>query len=99
MKINVAYTIYQINRDARMVEVVLDELPKITNEFTLIETFHLLPIFQDPRITALLERYTHDGRYLVVCNAAEALGRPTDEIIERFRKKERVKRWWHWWKR
>jgi len=59
MKINVAFAIYQINRDDRMVEVVLDEFPNISNEYALIETFHLLPIFPDSRIKMLLE---HSGQ-------------------------------------
>ncbi|HVU53476.1 MAG TPA: hypothetical protein VHD83_00400 [Puia sp.] len=99
MKINVAFAIYQINRDNGMVEVVLDEFPKINDEFALIDTFYLLPIFQDPRITALLERYTHDKRYLVVYNAARALGRPTDEVVKEFRKKGKPKSWWQRWRK
>jgi len=68
-------------------------LPKITNEYTLTYTLHLLPMFPDPRIRKLLEGYTNDGRYLVEYNACVALGRPTDEVVKRARDKKRS--WWH----
>jgi len=93
LRISVAYAIYQINADPNVIEVVLEEFPKITNEYTLIYALHLLPMFPDPRIRKLLEGYTNDGRYLVEYNACVALGRPTGEVVKRARDKKRS--WWH----
>ena len=92
--ISVAYAIFQINRDLNMIEVVLEEFPKITNEYSLIGALHLLPIFPDQRITSLLTTYTHDRRYLVVYNATRALGGPTNAVVEEFRGRKIGKNWW-----
>jgi hypothetical protein len=88
MVIFVAFSIYQINRDARMIEAVLAELPKITNEYILIDTLYYLGIFDDPRIKAALKQYRKDPRYLVAYNAARTLGESTDEVVQEFRKKK-----------
>jgi hypothetical protein len=101
MKINVAFAIFQIIGEAEMVEVVLEECPKITDEYALIDILWLLPAFQDSRITALLEQYTHEKRYLIAYNATRYLGRPTDEVVKRFRKERKpaswLKRWFSRW--
>ncbi|GGB01067.1 HEAT repeat domain-containing protein [Puia dinghuensis] len=91
MKVNVAYAIYQVNYDRGMVDIVLAELPKIGSEYSLIDVMHLLPNFQDPRVTELLRVYRHDKRYLVAYNAARALGESTDKVVRDFLGR---KAWW-----
>lgn len=91
VKVNVAYSIYQINQDKTMIEVILAEFPRITSEYTLTEVLHLLPLFRDPRVTELLHTYRRDKRYLVAYNAARALGESTDRVVAEFRHK---KSWW-----
>lgn len=93
MKIYVAFAIFQITGEVEMVDVVLEELPKINNEYALIDILWWLPAFRDRRITALLEQYTHDKRYLVAYNATRNLSRSTDEVIERYRKERKPPSW------
>lgn len=88
MKITFANAIYQINADHAMSDIVLEQMPAITDKYVLIDALHLLPDFKDPRITALLEEYARDSRYLVAYNATAALGKPTGEIVARFRKRK-----------
>lgn len=87
MVISVACSIYQINKDPKMVEALLTELPRITSEYALIDILYDLRIFDDPRIKTALKKYRSDHRYLVAYNAARALGESTDEVVREFRKK------------
>ena len=88
MVIFVAYSIYQINKDSRMIDVALDELPKITDEYALLDILYYLGLFNDPRIKVALRKYRNDPRYLVAYNAARALGESTNAVVEEFRKKK-----------
>jgi len=90
-KVNVAYSIYQINQDKTMIEVVLAEFPKITGQYILTDVLHILPLFRDTRLTELLRTYRRDKRYLVAVNAATALGESTDRVVAEFRHR---KSWW-----
>ncbi len=76
-----------------MTDIVLEQLPKIKSQFTLIDLLYLLPTFKDPRTTALLNSYRTHEKYLVAYNATRALGLPTDGVVNKFRQKETKSFW------
>ncbi|WP_133159415.1 hypothetical protein [Solitalea longa] len=88
MKVTIAYSIFQICQDPKMIEIVLETMPRITNEFELIDVLYYLPSFKDKRITDLHHSYRNHKDYLVAYNAIRYLGLPTDEVIEKFRDKK-----------
>jgi hypothetical protein len=96
-KVTIAHAIFQICQDKGMIDVVLQETPKVTGEFGLIAIFYLLRTFKDERLLALLDLYRHDKRYLVAYNATRARGEPTEKVVERFRKKRLKATWWQRW--
>lgn len=85
-RITIAHAIFQIAQDQKMVDIVLDEIPKISNQYELIDMLYMLPDFQDPRLIELLKGFQEHKEYLVAYNATRALGLPTDEIVKKFRK-------------
>lgn len=85
-KVTVAYAIFQICQDRQMIDVVLEELPGITDQYELIDVLYLLPVFNSEEITKLLNNYCNHEEYLVAYNATNALGLPVDEVIRRARK-------------
>ena len=87
MVVFIAYSIYQINQDAQMIDKVLKELPKITSEYALVDIQYYLGLFNEPPIKAELRKYRNDHRYLVAYNAARALGESTDDVVQEFHKK------------
>lgn len=89
IKIPIAYSIYQICGDAKMIDLVIQEMPKITNQYELIDILYLLPGFNNERIKKLLNEFRNHKEYLVVYNATRALGLPTDEVVEKFRKRNK----------
>jgi hypothetical protein len=93
MKVIIAHSIFQIAQDERMKDIVLETMPKITNEFELINVLYYLPKFKDQRITDLHHSYRNHKKYLVAYNAARYLGLPTDEVVQKFRDKEQKGFW------
>jgi hypothetical protein len=91
IKVTVAHSIFQICNDPKMVDIVLEEVPKSSAPFELIDILYLLPAFKDRRVTALLHSYRDHKEYLVAYNATRALGLPTDDIVNRFRNEDRHK--------
>lgn len=89
IRVTAAFAIFQICRDGRMIDVVLKELPYITNQYELISILHLLPAFKDQRVTTILKDYMERDEYLVAYNAAMALGLSTDGVVRKFSKKEK----------
>ena len=87
-KITLAYAIYQICNNGKMIDIVLDELPKITDQHRLIEIMYLLTAFNNEKITESVIIYLDDEDYLVAYNAARALGLSTDDIVQKFRIKK-----------
>ena len=87
MKVTIAHSIFQICQDTNMIEIVLEAMPKITNQYELIDVLYYLPDFKDKRITELHNNYRNHHEYLVAYNATQYLGLPTDEVVEKFRKK------------
>jgi hypothetical protein len=87
MKVKIAYVIFQISRDKKMIDIALQEIPKVENEFSLIELLHLLPGFEDDGVLAMLDQFRDDKRYLVAYNATAAMALPTDIVIANFRNK------------
>ena len=57
MKVTIAHSIFQISRDEKMKEIVLETIPKITNEVELIDVLYYLPDFKDKRVTDLHHTY------------------------------------------
>jgi hypothetical protein len=87
MRIFMAHSIFKICEDNKMIDIVLETLPKITNEYELIEVFYYLPNFKNDKITELHHSYRNHHIYLVAYNATQALGLPTKEVVEKFREK------------
>lgn len=86
MRIIIAHAIFQICQDPKMIDIVLETMPGITNEYDLIEVLYYLPGFRENRITDLHHSYLNHQKYLVAYNAARYLGLPTDEVVARFSK-------------
>ena len=93
MKVTIAHSIFQITEDAKMIEIVLETMPRITNEFELIDVLYYLPNFKDKRVTDLHHSYRHHKDYLVASNATRYLGLPTDGVVEKFRDKKQRSFW------
>jgi hypothetical protein len=94
MKVKIAHSIFQISQDEKMKDIVLETMPQITGEFELIDVLYFLPFFKDDKITDLLQSYRNHKKYLVAYNATRYLGLPTDEVVEKFRNKEKPKSFW-----
>jgi hypothetical protein len=93
MKVTIAHSIFQIVQDEKMIEIVLVTMPRITNEFELIDVLYYLQDFKDERITALHHSYRDHKDYLVAYNATRYLGLPTDEVVQKFRNKKQRSLW------
>jgi hypothetical protein len=91
MKVTIAHSIFQICQDNKMIEIVLETMPRITNQYELINVLYYLPDFKDKRITELHDNYRNHKEYLVAYNATRYLGLPTNEVVEKFREKEKNK--------
>lgn len=88
MKVTIAHSIFQICQDTKMIEIVLETMPRITNQFELIDVLYYLPDFKDNRVKELHHNYRNYKEYLVAYNATQSLGLPTDEVVEKFREKK-----------
>jgi hypothetical protein len=95
MKVIIAHSIFQINRDVGMIDTVLETMPEITNEFELIHTLYYLSDFEDKRTLELLDSYRYYKDYLVAYNAARYLGLPTEEVVNEFRDNEQRGSFWN----
>jgi hypothetical protein len=95
MKVTIAHSIFQICLDSKMIQIVLETMPSITNEFELIDVLYYLPNFQNKRITELHHNYRNHKDYLVAYNATRYLALPTDEVVEKFRNKEKQRSVWN----
>lgn len=93
MKVTIAHSIFQISADEKMKDIVFETMPKITGEFELINVLYYLPGFKDKRITDLHLSYRNHNKYLVAYNATQALGLPTDEVVQKFRDKKEKGFW------
>lgn len=94
MKVKIAHAIFQISQDEKMKDIVIETMQQITGEFELIDALYYLSFFKDNRITELLNSYRNHKKYLVAYNATRYLGLPTDEVVEKFRNKEKPKSFW-----
>ncbi|MES2372004.1 MAG: hypothetical protein V4557_05450 [Bacteroidota bacterium] len=98
-KIHLAKAIFKIDpNQAAMKDIAFEEFEKISEEFELIGSFHLLIHFQDDQINTLIQKYIDDKRYLVAYNARTSLGIDTRELIEREQSSRLPKKaWWKIW--
>jgi hypothetical protein len=94
MKVTIAHSIFQICQDTQMIEIVLETMPRISNQFELIDVLYYLPDFKDKKITELHNNYRNHNEYLVAYNATRYLGLPTDEVVEKFREKKNHRSIW-----
>jgi len=85
-KVTVAYAIYQVCKDEKMIDVILAETASISNWQELVDIMYILAGFKDERVQSLLNSYRQHSDYLVAYNATRAMGLPTDEVVTRFRK-------------
>jgi hypothetical protein len=93
MTMTIAHAIFGISQDEKMKSIVLECMSKISDNYELISVLWFLPEFKDQQITALLHSYRNHKDYLVAYNATRYLGLPTDEIVEKFRNKNRKSFW------
>lgn len=94
MKVTIAHSIFQICQDTKMIEIVLETMPRITNQYELIDVLYYLADFKDKRITELHNNYRNHKEYLVAYNATRYLGLRTDEVVEKFREKKTHRSLW-----
>jgi hypothetical protein len=93
-KVTTAYSKFQISEDQKMVDIILQELPKITDQYELIDVLYMLPAFKDEKITALLDNYRNHKVYLVAYNATIALGLSTVDVVKKARQQNKKKNFW-----
>jgi hypothetical protein len=74
-KIITAISIFEINRDQKMIETATVSFKTIKDKFQLISAFHYLVRFQNPEISRLIEEYTTNSDYLISYNAKQVLGK------------------------
>lgn len=86
IKITIAHAIFQICQDKRMINIVLEEIKSLTDQYKLIDILYLLPGFGNESVNALLNEYCNHKEYLVAYNATRALGLPTENVVHKFRK-------------
>lgn len=94
MKVTIAHSIFQICQDTKMIEIVLETMPKIISQYELIDVLYYLPDFKDKRITELHHSYRNHKEYLVAYNATRYLDLSTDEVVEKFRNKKEQRSIW-----
>ena len=94
MKVTIAHSIFQICQDTKMIEIVMETMPRITNEFELIDVLYYLPDFKDKQIVELHQSYRNHKDYLVAYNATQSLGLPTDEVVKKFQDKKKHRSIW-----
>ena len=83
-KIVWANAIYRLNNgEEEMKKIALCEFEKITDEYSLRNSFYPLAEFHDPKINARIANYQNDKNYLNALHARTSLGIDTKEIDER----------------
>ena len=92
MKVTIAHSIFKICGDNKMIDIVLDETPKITNQYELIAILYFLPDFKDERLIKTLDNLRSNKEYLIAYNATRVLGLSTDEVVQKFRNLEKGKK-------
>jgi hypothetical protein len=96
LKIIWASCIFEISQDDEMKSIALKEFDNVSEKYTRTSIFHYLAIFNDPGIKEKVKNYINHEDYLTAYNARTSLGIDTKEIVERERKKDRIKRWKFW---
>jgi len=86
LKIIIAHSIFQINKDPKMAPAVLQELSMSGSWHvsSLIDILYMLPDFQDAAINRQLECFSNSTNYLIAYNATSVLGRPTEPVVKKF---------------
>ncbi len=94
MKVTIAHSIFQICQDRKMIDIVLETMPRITNQFELIDVLYYMPDFKDNRVTELHNSYRNHKEYLVAYNATQSLGLPTKEVVKKIQEKKKQRSLW-----
>lgn len=87
IKLTIAWAIFEIIQDNKMVGIVLDSIKKIDNKsdayyvYKLTDAFYKLAKFHNVKIDLVLKRYTSRSEFLLAYNAERAL-RIAQEIKE-----------------
>lgn len=92
IKITIAHSIYLINNDSYMIEIVIKETEKLNNKYEIIDILYMLRDFKDSRIDKILNDFCNHKDYLVAYNATRVLGLSTDKVVEKFRRLKESKR-------
>ena len=92
IKITIAHSIFLINNDSRMIEIVLKETERLNNQYEIIDILYMLPDFKDSRVDKVLNDFRNHKEYLVAYNATRALGLSTDKVVEKFRSMKETKK-------
>lgn len=91
IKVTIACSIYKICQDRNMIDIILEETPRIISSIDLIDILYLLPDIKDKRVTEMLNNFRNHKEYLIAYNAARALGLPTDEVVTKFKNNKFVR--------
>lgn len=92
IKITIAHSIFLINNDSRMVEIVLKETERLNNQYDIIAILYMLSDFKDSRVDKVLNDFRNHKEYLVAYNATRALGLSTDKVVDKFRSMKEPKK-------
>lgn len=74
-KIITATSIFEINQDQKMIEIVKASFKTIKDKFQLITAFRYLVRLNDSEISKLIQEYTTNSDYLISYNAKQVLGK------------------------
>ena len=74
-KIITATSIFEINQDQKMIEIVKASFKTIKDKFQLITAFRYLVRLHDSEISKLIQEYTTNSDYLISYNAKQVLGK------------------------
>lgn len=73
VRLVLAHSIFKINQDEAMLEVVLNQIPKIAHWSQLIDLCYMLPDFKDEKATRVLQALAKHPEFLVTYHAKKAL--------------------------
>ena len=90
MKVTIAHSIFQICQDTKMIEIVLETMLRITNQYELIDVLYYLPDSRTSEFTELHNNYRNHKEYLVAYNADTISWFTSDEVVEKFREREKT---------
>jgi hypothetical protein len=73
-KVIIAVSIYEINRDIKMIDAAINAFKQVQEKWDLVFVFSYLKTFNDNRINEMIKKYIDHPDFLVSYNAKRALG-------------------------